>query len=264
MLTVTANMGVSADMAKGKKSALSAYHPPQLEDIRITTVGNVLGDIRHITPEQQERLGFESHGLNLKIWCVGDVTLTRQRTVAIVGTREVSREGAARSRRLAKELAEEGIVIYSGLAKGVDTEALKSAIESGGRVVAVIGTPIDKAYPAENKRLQEEIYREHLLISQFPPGTRTFPSSFPERNKLMAALSDATAIIEAGETSGTLHQAAECVRLGRWLYIAQSVVDDPALTWPKRFTEYERFRVLRNTQDVLASLDTVPYQDKKH
>src|SRR5207247_10097113 len=106
-----------------------------------------------------------------------------------------------------------GIVVVSGLARGVDTEALSAAIAAGGRVIAVIGTPIDKAYPAENKRLQEQIYSEHLLISQFPPGRRVYQSNFPERNKLMAAISDATVIIEAGETSGTLHQAAAWVRV---------------------------------------------------
>ncbi len=168
----------------------------------------------------------------------------------------MSQNGAARARRLAKELSEKSIVVFSGLAKGVDTEALKSAMHAGGRVVAVIGTPLEKAYPAENKRLQEEIYQKHLLISQFPPNQRVFPSHFPERNKLMAALSDGTAIIEAGETSGTLHQAAECVRLGRWLFIAQAVMDDPTLTWPRKFETYERCRVLRDVTDILRAIQS--------
>jgi DNA processing protein len=155
---------------------------------------------------------------------------------------------------LARELSEHGIVVFSGLAKGVDTEALQGAIQAGGKVVAVIGTPLDKAYPAENKHLQEEIYRFHLLISQFRPGQRVFRSYFPERNKLMAALSDGTAIIEAGDTSGTLHQAAECVRQGRWLFVAQSVMDDTELSWPQRFSRYEKFRAFGRTEDILEAL----------
>lgn len=246
----------SGYMARKGNSGFVAYRPPPETLVRVTTLGDVIGDVRHITPTQQSRLGFEEDGSDLKIWCAGDVALIKKRSVAIVGTRNVSGAGAARSRRLARELAEEGIIIFSGLAKGVDTEALQSAIKAGGRVAAVIGTPIDKAYPAENKRLQEEIYSEHLLISQFRPGQATFPSSFPERNKLMAALSDATAIIEAGETSGTLHQAAECVRLQRWLFIAQSVFDEPNLSWPAKFQNYERFRILRNTADILGAIDT--------
>jgi DNA processing protein len=231
------------------------YRPPSAGDIQATTVGELLGDTRQIVLNQQARFGFEAEGLKLRVWCVGDISLVKKRSIAIVGTRGVSPQGAARARKLARELSEEGMIVFSGLAKGVDTEALQSAIRTGGRVVAVIGTPLDKAYPAENKRLQEEIYREHLLVSQFESGRRVFPSYFPERNKLMAALSDGTAIIEAGETSGTLHQAAECVRLGRWLFVARSVMDDATLSWPKKFEGYEKFRVLSRTDDVIGAMD---------
>ena len=79
----------------------------------------------------------------------------------------MSDDGASRARRLARELVAAGVVVVSGLAKGVDTEALSSAIESGGSTVAVIGTPLDKAYPAENARLQEQIYDGHLLLTPF-------------------------------------------------------------------------------------------------
>jgi DNA processing protein len=239
----------------------SSYQPPTDTQVSVTTLGDLLGDLRLIVPDQQARLGYESEGLDMRLWCAGDTTLIRKRSVAIVGTRDVSEPGAARSRRLAKELSEEGIVVFSGLAKGVDTQALRSAIDTGGRVVAVIGTPLEKAYPAENKRLQEEIYHHHLLVSQFHPGQRVFPSHFPERNKLMAALSDATAIIEAGETSGTLHQAAECVRLKRWLFITQAVMN-AGLAWPKKFENYEKFRVLKATEDVLNAIDVVKFETR--
>jgi DNA processing protein len=226
-----------------------AYTPPASKLIQISALDTLIAGIRTITPEQQSRFQSDS-----RLWCVGDTSLLRQKCVAIVGTRQVSPEGAARSRRLARELAAAGVVIVSGLAKGVDTEALTTAIEAGGKVVAVIGTPIDKAYPAENKRLQERIYGEHLLISQFAPGERVFPTNFPERNKLMAALSDATAITEAGDTSGTLHQAAECVRLGRWLFICKNVIENPSLTWPEKFRDYPNTRMLSMTEDVLRVL----------
>jgi len=225
------------------------YTPPANELVHISTLDNLIAGIRSITPEQQTRLQPDS-----RLWCVGDASLLHRKCVAIVGTRGVSPEGAARSRRLGRELAGAGVVVVSGLAKGVDTEALSAAIEAGGRVVAVIGTPIDRAYPAENKHLQERIYREHLLVSQFAPGERVFPTNFPERNKLMAALSDATAITEAGDTSGTLHQAAECGRLGRWLFIAQSVVDDPLLQWPKRFLGQPKVDSFSATEDILKAI----------
>lgn len=235
--------------SRRRESGEKKYSPPAPDVVRITTIGGLIGGIRSIVPQQQAR--FESAD---KLWCVGDISLLHRKCVAIVGTREVSPDGAARSRRMARELVEAGVVVVSGLARGVDTEALIAAIEKGGRVAAVIGTPIDRAYPAENKRLQEQIYRDHLLISQFAPGERVFPTNFPERNKLMAALCDGTAIVEAGDTSGTLHQAAECVRLGRWLFICKNVVDNPSLEWPKRFRDYPKCKTMSSTADILHSI----------
>lgn len=224
------------------------YAEPSGSLIHISSLDDLIAGVRVIIPEQQSR--FQDG----KLWCVGDTSLVRRKCVAIVGTRDVSPDGAARSRRLACELVAAGVVIVSGLAKGVDTEALTAAMNAGGKVVAVIGTPVNRSYPAENKHLQERIYRDHLLISQFAPGERVYPSNFPERNKLMAAISDATAIMEAGDTSGTLHQAAECVRLDRWLFIAKNVAENPSLTWPERFRSYSKTRILSVTDDILRPL----------
>ncbi len=235
---------------KPRKAASPPYTPPS--SIVTTTLGELLIDIRRIPENQQERLGISGGGGNgATLWLAGDVSFVRLPCVAVVGARKVSREGAARARRLAKELAGAGIVVVSGLAKGVDTQALTAAMEAGGRTIGVIGTPIDKAYPAENKRLQEKIYSEHLLISQFAPGKPVYQSNFPERNKLMAAISDATVIVEASDTSGSLHQAAECVRLGRWLFIAKSLMDDHSLRWPRDFVGYPNTKILTQTSQII-------------
>lgn len=230
-----------------------AYVPPP--ELSIVKLADLLDGVREIPETQQGRLGITLQGgRGIPLWCAGDLSIIRRPCVAVVGARKVSRAGAARTRRLSRELAEAGVVVVSGLAHGVDTEALRAAIEAKGQIVAVIGTPIDKAYPAENKRLQELIYKEHLLISQFPSGKRTFPSNFPERNKLMAAVSDATVIVEASDTSGSLHQAAECLRLNRWLFIANSVLEDRALQWPSKFSHYPKTKPLNSTDDVLQAL----------
>lgn len=117
------------------------YAPPGDEGVGVINLSTLLRGIRELTPEQQARLSFEADSGDARLWCTGDVDLIRRRSVAIVGTRSVSPEGAARARRLARELAQAGIVVVSGLARGVDTEALGSAIAAGGRVIAVIGTP---------------------------------------------------------------------------------------------------------------------------
>lgn len=191
---------------------------------------------------------------NVGMFLAGDVERLREPSVSIVGTREASSDGRKRASRLARELVAAGVVVTSGLAKGIDTAALTAAIDAGGRVVAVIGTSLDKAYPAENAELQETIYRDHLLVSQFPTGQQVYPSNFPKRNRVMAALSDATVIVEASDTSGTLHQAVECQRLGRWLFIVRAVVDDRSLKWPSRFIDKPKVAVLSATADILRAI----------
>jgi DNA processing protein len=233
------------------------YSPPDRDNIRQTTFTDLLsvrGRASKGNPQEELRFDQTDNLPDRPVWCVGNMSLLQRPCVAIVGTRTVSDLGAARARRLAKELTEQGIVVVSGLARGVDTEALTAAMSAGGSVVAVIGTPVDRAYPNENASIQEQIAKNHLLISQYAPGSRTFVSHFPERNRLMAAVSDATVIIEAGDTSGTLHQAAECVRLGRWLFIAKNVMEDPALEWPAKLRDYANVRTLTDSRDVLGVL----------
>jgi DNA processing protein len=158
--------------------------------------------------------------------------------VSLVGSRTATRDGLARARKLARMLAERSLVVVSGLAKGIDAAAHLGAIEAGGRTIAVIGTPLDKCYPKENADLQARIMREHLCVSQFPIGYPIQPKNFPIRNRTMALISDATVIIEAGESSGSLSQGWEALRLGRGLFIMKSVAENSALKWPKEMLSY--------------------------
>ena len=191
-----------------------------------------------------------------KIFVAGDAEILRTGArVSIVGSRAASRDGLARAGKLARALVGHNVVVVSGLALGIDTAAHKAAIEAGGHTVAVIGTPLDRFYPRENKDLQLEIMREHLCVSQFPAGYPTQPKNFPIRNRTMALLSDATVIIEAGETSGSLHQGWEALRLGRGLWIAKWLTEQPGLAWPAKMLAYGA-RVLANEtlEELLAEL----------
>jgi DNA processing protein len=235
------------------------YTPPSAETVRTLQLVDVLPPWRSLSEKAQVRLGGAAETWEpgrAQLWCSGDVALLQRTCVAVVGTREVSDDGARRARRLGRELAEAGVVVVSGLARGVDTHALTAAIEAGGKVVAVIGTPLEQGSPAANRPLQERIYREHLLISPFAPGSAVYPGNFPERNKVMAAASDATVIVEASDTSGALHQAKECATLGRWLFICRSVTNDPAVKWPRAFLNDQTVRasVLTETRQILETL----------
>lgn len=180
-------------------------------------------------------------------------------SIAIVGSRKPSMEGLLRTQKLVKSLVEDGFTIVSGLAEGIDSEAHKSTLKYGGRTIAVIGTPLNVFYPKENKSLQEFIAKEHLLVSQVPfirYSEQTFMGNklfFPERNKTMSAITKATVIIEASETSGTLIQARAALHQNRKLFILQSCFENEKITWPKRFEEQGAIRV-RTYDDIKNNL----------
>lgn len=201
-----------------------------MNDITVIDPAALLGDLNEIERKYAPK----------QLYVRGDIDyfLSGPR-VSIVGSRTASSAGLLRASRLARELiTRANTVIVSGLAKGIDAAAHKSAIDNKGRTIAVIGTPLDKSYPAENRELQSFIARKHLLISQFPIGTYTGKQSFPMRNRTMALLSDATVIIEAGESSGTVSQAWEALRLGRPLFLAKSFVDTSDYQWIKDVMTY--------------------------
>lgn len=228
------------------------YAPPH--DVHAIFLHDLIAFTGRPVDAKQESLFDKAGDADLTVFWSGDLSLLKRKCVCVIGARDVSEAGVMRARRVARELTEAGVVVTSGLAKGVDISAHRGAIDARGSTIAVIGTPLDKAYPAEHSEVQMEIYREHLLISQFRPGQRTFPSDFPKRNKLMAALTDASVIVEASDTSGTLHQAAECVRLGRWLFIMRSVAENGDLEWPSKFLKSPRVAVLSSVQEVLDAI----------
>lgn len=169
----------------------------------------------------------------------GDFTLLLEgKRASVVGSREATPAGLQRAEVIAKALVDLGIIVVSGLAKGIDTVAHKTAIALGGRTIAVLGTPLSKAYPAENRALLEQIKKHHLAVSQFKEGGIYDHRAFPIRNRTMALISDATIIVEAGETSGTRHQGWEALRLGRSVFLLANVAENPNLSWPSEMIKY--------------------------
>lgn len=173
------------------------------------------------------------------LYLAGDVDLFHAGTwVSVVGSRKLSTQGEEMAKSLVRQLIEQGFIVVSGLADGTDTIAHKTAMESGGRTVAVLGTPLDSIYPPKNRQLQERIIQDHLALSQFSLGSPIQKKNFPMRNRTMALVSAATIIVEAGEQSGTVHQGWEALRLGRLLYIMEPTAKNPSLSWPKEMFPY--------------------------
>jgi DNA processing protein len=144
-----------------------------------------------------------------------DELLTRK-SVAIVGSRKVTPYGRQVTADLAGRLAEQGVVIVSGLALGVDAIAHQAALEAGGLTIAVLPSPVEAIYPAGHRRLAMQILEQGgALVSEFPAGTKTFPGNFIARNRIVSGLGDALLITEAAEKSGTLHTARFALEQGR-------------------------------------------------
>ncbi|MCY1057508.1 DNA-processing protein DprA [Nannocystis sp. SCPEA4] len=199
-------------------------------------------------------LGEHLHRAPPQLYVAGDVSLLRASLrVSIVGARAASTDGLRRATKLASQLVARGAVVVSGLAEGIDAAAHQGAIAARGRTIAVIGTPLERCYPAKHAALQELIYRDHLLVSQFAPGAKIGASNFPARNRTMAMLSHASVIVEAGDSSGSLSQAAEIQRLGRPLFIMRSVVENSRLSWPAAFLK-SGAQILDDVVQIVSAL----------
>lgn len=147
--------------------------------------------------------------------------------VTVVGTRSCTPYGVKAASELGYELAKQGALLVSGMAKGIDGEALRGALRAGGFTAAVLGGGADVVYPAANRRLYEDIAATGVILSEYPPGTEPRGEHFPVRNRLLSALSVATLVVEAPERSGALITAATALEQGREVFAVPGPFDAP-------------------------------------
>jgi DNA processing protein len=148
------------------------------------------------------------------VWYRGDLTSLDVPMIAIVGSRAASSVAVDTAARLAADLAARGVIVVSGLARGVDSAAHRGALTTG-RTIAVLGSGVDCIYPPEHKPLAAQIAEAGLVVSEYPPGTPPLPHHFPLRNRLISGLSLAVVVIEASEKSGSLITAGCALEQGR-------------------------------------------------
>ena len=154
----------------------------------------------------------------LVLYVRGQIPTSDTLNVAMVGSRRASEYGRVMAKRFAERLAEKGITIVSGLARGIDTVAHLGCLEAQGRTWAVLGSGLDCLYPPENKKLTEQIVRQGAVISEFPMGTRPLPYHFPQRNRLISGLAQGTLVIEAAQRSGALSTCRYALEQGREVF----------------------------------------------
>jgi DNA processing protein len=172
-------------------------------------------DCIHLGTTEYPALLAEISDPPARLWIRGDRSILSATIVAVIGARNASHEGLIAAGEIAFDLARAGIVVASGLARGVDSAAHRGALDGGGKTIAVLGTGIDRVYPAENAPLTEQIAANGLLVTEFPPGTLPQDWHFPKRNRIISGLSRGVVVVEAMEKSGSLITARLAADQGR-------------------------------------------------
>lgn len=157
----------------------------------------------------------------------GRLELTTLPGIAMVGTRVPTAYGRRVGEVLAAELSKGGMVIVSGLARGIDSVCHEAALQAQGNTIAVVATGLDKVYPPENRELEQQISREGLVISEYPLGTRSHPGLFPQRNRIIAGLTMGTLVVEADSRSGSLITADAALEAGRDVFAVPGPITSP-------------------------------------
>jgi DNA processing protein len=187
------------------------------------------------------------------LWTEGDRSLLPKTSIAIVGSRRASHYSVNVAGRLSADLAERGIAVVSGLARGIDAAAHSAALDAGGMTVAVLGTGIDVVYPRDNRRLFERVRTAGLLVTELPPGTAPLAQNFPFRNRIISGLSLGTVIVEASARSGSLITARLAAEQGREVFAVPGSVFAPGSVGPHRLIQYGA-KLVHDIDDILDEL----------
>jgi DNA processing protein len=173
--------------------------------------------------------------------------------IAIVGSRRCTPYGIAATEQLASDLAARGVTIVSGLARGIDTAAHRSALAAGGRTLAVLGCGVDVVYPRENVPLARAIESQGAILSQFPPGMPALAGHFPARNRTLAGLALGVVVVEAAERSGALITAGFAGDLGRETFAVPGRITSPTSVGANRLIQ-DGAKLVTCWQDIVSEL----------
>ncbi|MDD2484963.1 MAG: DNA-processing protein DprA [bacterium] len=241
--------GFDTDLAE-RLSKLRASTTPEAEMERLAGAG-----CQALLP------GDDGYPVNLKeiydppmpLYVKGILSMRDQKSVAIVGSRRPTQQGKEIAVRLAYGLAEQGITIISGLARGIDTAAHRGALKAGGRTLAVLGSGLDNIYPPENCRLADKIAENGALLSEF--CLRSIPAAwhFPQRNRIISGLALAVIVVEAGDKSGALITAYMALEQGRDVMAVPGSIDNPMSRGPHKLIRQGALLV-ETVDDIIEAL----------
>lgn len=207
------------------------------------------------SPAYPPYLGEISHPPPL-LYMRGELAAADQLGIAIVGTRRLTSYGRQMARELAAELVRQGLTIVSGLARGIDTIVHRTALELGGRTVAVLGSGLDEIYPPENRELAEQIvsFKQGVLLTEYPLGTRPQAKNFPPRNRIISGISLGTLVIEGDVKSGSMITARFALEQNRDIFAVPGNVNSPTSSGPNWLIQ-QGARLVTCAADILEELN---------
>jgi DNA processing protein len=232
---------------------------PERELERIDALG-----ARALTWESPDypRLLLETHAPPPVLYIKGELREQDAWAVAVVGTRRASTYGREVTRRLAGELARNGITVVSGMARGIDGVAHRAALEAGGRTIAVFGCGIDHIYPSEHRKLAQQIASHGALISDYPLGTPPEGRNFPPRNRIISGLSLGVLVTNAGKSSGALITADFAAEQGRDVFAVPGSILTQGSVGPNRLIQDGAKLVIR-AEDIMEELNLTMVAEQK-
>ena len=187
------------------------------------------------------------------LYVKGDLAHLNRPAFAIVGSRNATQQGEANAAAFAATLAGAGLTIVSGLAAGIDAAAHRGALQADGPTIAVIGTGIDRIYPARNEALAREIAARGVILSEFPLGTPPLPANFPRRNRLIAGLALGCLVVEAAQRSGSLITARLAAEAGREVFAIPGSIHSPQSKGCHALIK-QGAKLVESAQDILEEL----------
>jgi DNA processing protein len=185
----------------------------------------------------------------------GDVNVLNQPSVSVVGTRRPTLYGTQMAERLGREIAARGVVVVSGMARGIDAIAHQGAMTVNGRAIGVLGTGVNVCYPKENKKLYEKVLERGAIMSEFPLGTHPAPENFPIRNRIVAGMPLGVVVVEGAQYSGSLITARLAMEFGREVFGVPGNVTQAVSFAPNQLIR-QGAKLVTNGEDVIEDLPT--------
>jgi DNA processing protein len=241
--------GLSPAQARNVASGYS-FEDAVEQQQKLLDAGAVLVSIHDSRYPQRLREIFDPP---LLLFGMGRTELLSSPGIAIVGTRRPTPYGLAATERLSGDLAKAGLTVISGMARGIDTAAHKGALAEDGTTVAVLGCGVDVLYPAENRKLYEEIARRGLLISEFPLGAPAYPQNFPIRNRIVSGLSLGVIIVEGAQHSGSAITAKLAMDQGREVFAVPGNITSK-MSWGPNLLIKQGAKLVQEWSDVTNEL----------